>query len=83
MKNKFYLKDRIIVFQHKLSCFRNVLLGYNHLDGSPKKCPFCKSGDLEVYETFRHDQGFIEEEWIRCKRCKKQVAVWAYGSWMK
>ena len=83
MKNKFYFKDSIVILKYKLSRFINVLLGYNHKDGSPRKCPFCKSKDLEVYKTFRHDQGFIEEEWIRCKRCKKQVAVWAYGSWVE
>ena len=57
------------------------LLGYIDKEGAPTKCPYCKSKETEVYETFRHDQGFIEEEWVRCKKCKKQIGVWSYGSW--
>lgn len=81
MRIKFYFRDNIKVLKFRLSRFKRVLLGYIEKDGTPKKCPHCKSKELEVYETFRHDQGFIEEEWVRCKHCKQQVGVWAYGGW--
>ena len=68
-------------WQFKLYHLKRRLLGYIERDGTPKKCPYCKSKELETYEEFIHDQGFIEEYWVRCKKCKKQVGIWAYGSW--
>lgn len=57
------------------------LTGYIDKNGVPTKCPYCKCKQMETYETFRHDQGFLEEYWVRCSKCKQQTGVWAYGSW--
>lgn len=65
----------------KVYRFWRCILGYIDISGAPKKCPHCKCKHLETYETFRHDQGFIEEYWVRCTKCKEQVGVWAYGYW--
>lgn len=61
---------------------KDVLLGYRKMDGEPIKCHHCKCKKLETYETFTCDQGFLEEYWVRCSKCKEHVGVWAYGSWM-
>lgn len=61
---------------------RLQLTGYIGKDLEPLKCPHCKCKKLETYETFIHDQGFVEECWVRCSKCKKHVGVWAYGSWL-
>ncbi len=73
----FKIKHLLIRLNYK----RNVLLGYIEKNGEPKKCSYCKCKKLETYEVFRHDQGFVEEYWVRCSKCKKKVGVWAYGSW--
>lgn len=60
---------------------KDVILGYKTKEGEPIKCPHCKCKKIETYETFRHDQGFVEEFWVRCDNCKEPLGVWAYGSW--
>lgn len=70
---------KILLF--KICVWWQIKRGYIDKDFAPKKCPICKSKELETYEVFRHDQGFIEEYWVRCKKCKKRLGVWAYGSW--
>lgn len=77
----YLLKYKVRRFIFYLHHIWNWVAGYQKLDGKPRKCPYCKCKTLETYETFRHDQGFIEEYWVRCSNCKKQVGVWAYGHW--
>lgn len=55
--------------------------GYLGKDYEPLKCPFCHCKKIETYERFIHDQGFVEEYWVRCSNCKERLGVWAYGSW--
>lgn len=75
------LKNNIKILKFHINLKFQQLKGYIGRDGEPKKCPYCKSKELETYETFRHDQGFVEEYWVRCKKCKQRVAVWSYGDW--
>ena len=82
-----YMKDFKLKWYNFLGFFRSglakdIVLGYRKSSGEPDKCPHCKCKDLETYETFRHDQGFVEEYWVRCSKCKEHVGTWAYGSWM-
>lgn len=81
MKKFALLKYHWKMFKIRFHRFWKCVTGYITMDGAPRKCPHCKSKKLETYETFMHDQGFIEEYWVRCSKCKKQVGVWAYGYW--
>ena len=47
--------------KYKINILWQRLKGYIGKDLEPKKCPYCKCKKLETYETFRHDQGFVEE----------------------
>jgi len=42
------------------------------------KCPKC-GGTETIHESFRHDQGFIEEYWDACKKCGNLKNHWSYG----
>lgn len=68
-------------FLFRLCLWWQIKRGFIDKNYAPIKCPFCKCKEIETYETFIHDQGFIEEYWVRCKNCKKHLGVWAYGSW--
>lgn len=76
-----YLKNKLTHFILFISFKWLVWRGYLDKDGAPLKCPFCRCKEIETYNTFRHDQGFIEEYWVRCKNCKEHLGTWAYGSW--
>ena len=57
------------------------LKGYINRDGSPRKCHKCGCRNVERYNTFRDDQGFIEEYWVRCAKCKEHLGIWSCGGW--
>lgn len=42
------------------------------------KCPTCKCTETKTH-TVTHDQGFIEETWTECKKCKRLKHHWSYG----
>ena len=67
--------------KYKINILWQRLRGYIGKDLEPKKCPYCKCKKLETYNTFIHDQGFVEEYWVRCSKCKEHIGTWAYGSW--
>lgn len=49
-------------------------------DGTPLKCLYCDSKDLENINIMRSNYG-IEEYDVQCKSCKKIVGRWGYGNW--
>lgn len=50
----------------------------NKLKKNKDKCPSCGCQELD-HAYFRHDQGFLEEEWYSCKKCKRLKYHWSYG----
>lgn len=75
------IKCKISDWQFKRYINKQIKDGYIDKNLAPLKCPFCNSIELESYDFYRHDQGFIEEYSVRCKHCQKDVGHWAYGGW--
>lgn len=42
------------------------------------RCPNCGCTET-VTNNFSHDQGFLEETWTECKKCKRLKHHWSYG----
>lgn len=50
-------------------------------DGAPLKCFYCKNKELEEYQEYFEDYWGRVEFSLKCKKCQKHIATWAYGSW--
>ena len=46
----------------------------------PESCPNCGCKEYEQY-NFDYIESAICEYSVRCKKCKQQLAHWAYGHW--
>ena len=56
------------------------LRGYTLKDGTPIKCSYCKSKDLEDC-NYEYLETYICEHDCRCKNCGKVLGHWNYGYW--
>ena len=77
------LKTKVYQWSYKRYINKQIRKGYLTEDMQPLKCPYCECDQLETYQTFYDDCHRLEEYWVRCSNCKKDVGLWSYGYWMK
>lgn len=53
--------------------------GYIAENGTPLKCQFCDSKELETFHN--HEDHILVEKLVYCKSCNERVGDWNYGSW--
>ena len=54
--------------------------GFITNDGEPKRCVYCGSNNMEVYDKM-YDNCYLVEYSVRCKDCNNRLGTWSYGSW--
>lgn len=81
---KLRLIDKI---RYKMDSIKTILhlkymksKGYILKDGTPIKCPYCKSSVLEDFNVDIMEYIVLEYD-TRCAKCGKILGHWSYGHW--
>ena len=60
--------------------FNKTYIYQRSKDGTPIKCPYCKSSVLEDFNVDRMEYIVLEYD-TRCAKCGKILGHWSYGHW--